>query len=245
MIEYIPALDPVEYRVRRLLLRSGRVVPIGRLKSAAPDQMQGTGRNQVYAPDGSELYTLYTQQHNGGHKHSIGGPHAFIHLLNLQDSWAHCIDLPHSFGHGEATASAIALSPSGRYLYVADWTSGAVAKVEPGQIEVTAEALTDFGSPDEQTWAQATEDRLYVAGNSSIVVIESGTLEEIDRWSLDGEITGLRLSPNDKRLYAVVNDGIVALDASDGSILGSFPALDVDGIEFVGTAEESKPGRSF
>jgi hypothetical protein len=233
MIEYIPALAPTEYRVRRLLLESGRVVAIGRLKSAAPDQMNGTGRNQVYAPDGTELYTLYTQQGNPGHGHETGGDHAFIHLLNLQDSWAHCIDLPHVFGHGRATASAVAVTPRGDRLFVADWTNGAVAVISPRKIKVVDQAEIRFGDPDERTFAQATEDRLYVAGNSEVVVMNGGSLEVLDRWSLDGEITGLRLSADGRRLYTVVSGEVVVLDATTGRVVGALSVPDAAGIDHV------------
>ena len=233
MIEYFPALEPAEYRVRRLLLDSGKVVPIGRLKNFAPGQMQGTGRNQVYAPDGSALYTLYTQQHEGGHDHSVGGGRAFIHLLNLSESWAHCIDLPAAFGEGQTTASAIATTPIGESLFVVDWTNGAIAVVDPLEIGVMHKAEIDLGSPDEQTFAQATADTLYVGGNSTIVMIDGGSLQETDRWSLSGEIAGLKVSRDGRRLYAVVGGEIVVLNATTGEVLGSIPAPGAAGIEHV------------
>ena len=99
-IQYVPPSDPTRYRVRILNLAAGRVSAIGRLRDkVAPDQMRGTGRTQVFAPDGDELYTLYTRQ---GPNYAHGAPadasqtrtNAFIHLLNLEGGWAHCIDLP-------------------------------------------------------------------------------------------------------------------------------------------------------
>ena len=229
MIEYIPAMNPDRYRVRRLKLKNGDVVPIGRLKLAAPEQMRGTGRMQVMAPDGSQLYTLYTRQgpnyaHGAPEEHQDGMVHAFVHLLDLTGRWAHCIDLPMPFGKGSAMASAIAMSPSGGPLYVTDWSSGAVAKVSPEKVRVGKVTRVDFGAPDEETFAQVgfTSGRLYVAGNNEIVVLDSDSLSVIDRWSLEGEVTGLFLTADEYRLYVSLGDRVVQLDPGTGDERAGF-----------------------
>lgn len=237
MIEYIPAMDPNRYRVRRLKLKNGNVVPIGRLKLASPDQMRGTGRMQVMAPDGSQLYTLYTRQgpnyaHGAPEEHQDGMVHAFVHLLDLTDRWAHCIDLPMPFGKASATASAIAMSPSGGPLYVTDWTSGAVAKVSTEKVRVGKVTRLDFGAPDEETFAQAgfMSERLYVAGNDEVVVLDDDSLAVLDRWSLEGEVTGLFLTADEDRLYVSLVDRVVHLDPMTGAERASFPLARAGGI---------------
>ena len=237
MIEYIPAIAPDRYRVRRLKLKNGKVAPIGRLKLAAPDQMRGTGRMQVMAPDGSQLYTLYTRQgpnyaHGAPEENREGMVHAFVHLLDLTDRWAHCIDLPMPFGKTSATASAIAMSPSGGPLYVTDWTSGAVAKVSTEKVRVGEVIRLDFGAPDEETFAQAgfVSQRLYVAGNDEVVVLDGDSLAVLDRWSLDGEVTGLLLTADEDRLYVSLGDRIVHLDPMTGGERASFPMARAGGI---------------
>ncbi|MGH2748189.1 MAG: YncE family protein [Actinomycetota bacterium] len=220
MIEYIPAMAPDRYRVRRLKLATGKVAPIGRLKNAAPGQMQGTGRMQVYSPYGDELYTLYTQQADAGHieheGHGKDDSHAFVHLLNLDDSWAHCIDLPMPFGMGWATASALAISPDGRSLYVSDWSNGAVALVRPERVRVARTKRLELGAPDDDTFATAGRERLYLAGNSQIAVLDATTLDLIDRWNLPDEVMGLALSSDDERLHISLDGEIVTLDARTG-----------------------------
>lgn len=232
LIEYVPAAAPTRYRVRRLLLDSGRVRPIGRLKTAAPGQMQGTGRTQVYSPYRAELYTLYTQQKDAGHDGQgvFEGDHAFVHLLNLDEGWTHCIDLPETFGSGRATASAIAVTSGGTHLFVADWTSGVVADAEPAKLRVVRSAAVDFGAPDGETFARATATRLYVAGGSDVVALDAADLEISARWSAGEEIRGLALSEDQRRLYVALAGRILVLDASNGDALDEIDVPEATGI---------------
>ena len=231
LIEYIPARAPTRYRVRRLVLARGKVYPIGRLKTAAPGQMQGTGRTQVYSPYGNELYTLYTQQREAGHDgEGIHGEHAFVHLLNLDGGWTHCIDLPASFGSGTATASAVAITPDGADLFVVDWTQGIVADAQPSELRVVRRAAVDFGAPDERTYAQATSDRLYVAGGSEVVVLDTADLAEIARWPMRGEVSGLSLSDDAGRLFVATPGAIDVVDAATGEMLHEIEAADALGV---------------
>ena len=236
-IEYVPPSDPNRYRVRILNLVSGKVSAIGRLRDkVAPDEMRGTGRMQVFAPERDELYTLYTRQGpNYVHGAPAGAPrgrtHAFIHLLNLKGGWAHCIDLPLPFGTGDATAGSIDISPDGRVLYVVDWTNGAVAVVNPAAVKVMRVAHLPLGDPDDRTFAAAAgSGLLHVAGNDSVVTIDPSSLKVVDRWRMDGEIVGLEASPDGRTLYVAVDDSIMMVDAATGSPLGTLPVGPVDDI---------------
>lgn len=213
-IEYIPAEEPTHYRVRILRLATGKVRPIGRLKSQAPGQMRGTGRMQEYAPDGEVLYTLYTQQGpndlHGAANQSPNAANAFIHVLNLRFGWAHCVDLPQPFGTGEATAGAIAVSPGGTKLYVTDWSNGTVAVVDPAKLKVVARDEVALGAEDDETFAAVGDEALYVAGNDEIVAIHLRDLEVMDRWSMEDEVGALeRTSQGD--VVALVGDELFLL----------------------------------
>ena len=243
MIEYIPPSEPNRYRVRILNLRTGAVFPIGRLSkelNKAPDQMRGTGRTQVFAPDGDELYTLYTRQ---GPNYAHGAPagpsrrqtNAFIHLLNLEDGWAHCIDLPLPFGRGRATASSIDISPDGRELYVSDWTNGAVAIVDPAEVRVLRVAQLPLGDRDDRTFSAASgSGLLHVAGNDEVVTIDTSSLRVVDRWRMDGDVTGLRAAPDGSIVYVATADSIAMVDATMGSLIGTLPIESVDDILHAG-----------
>lgn len=241
MIEYIPAMAPERYRVRRLRLGSGRVLPIGRLKLRAPGQMQGTGRTQVMSPYGDELYTLYTQQAELGHPSEAGahagsahgereaGGHAFVHLLNLQDSWAHCIDLPPAFGSASATGSAIAVNPSGKRVFVADWTRGVIAALNPRRVSVVARAALHLGHAETRTSAAATNEAVFVGGEETIVVIDPATLAVVDRWTVDGEVRDLEVVED--LMYVTTPSSILVLDAGDGHELRRIAVEDATAIE--------------
>jgi hypothetical protein len=239
MIEYIPPDDPDRYRVRILSLRTGRVFPIGRLKGA-PDQMRGTGRTQVFAPDGDELYTLYTRQ---GPNYAHGAPagpsrsrtNAFVHQLNLEEGWAHCIDLPLPFGRGRATASSIDISPDGKELYVSDWTNGAVAIVDPAEVKVLRVAQLPLGDRDDKTFSVASSSGLlYVAGNDTVVTIDTSSLRVVNRWRMDGDVTGLEVSPDGRTVFVAVADAIVMIDSATGTHMDTLPIGPVDDILYIG-----------
>jgi hypothetical protein len=123
LIEYLDLGEPPRYRVRVLNLERGTMAPVGRLTKFAPSSMRGSGRVQAYSPRGDVLYTLYTKQppnyahQHPGEVHDKGMVHAFIHVLNLAEGWAHCVDLPMPFGMGEVAAGMLAVSPDGFRAY--------------------------------------------------------------------------------------------------------------------------------
>jgi hypothetical protein len=236
MIEYIPPNDPDRYRVRTLRIDNGALAPIGRLKGAPP-QMRGTGRTQVMAPDGNVLYTLYTRQGpNNVHaspRVPDDGPHvySFVHMLNLAEGWAHCIDLPRPFGTGDATVSAITTTPSGSQLFIADPSTNALASVDRDELGVVQRA--DLGLEGRSlTAAVATTnpagDVLYVAVGETLRSYDAATLDIRDVWDLPGVVTALRTSFDGSFVYAGIGDEVIVVDAADGSDL---TRIEVPGIE--------------
>jgi len=245
MLQYLPAVDPVSYRVVRLELDKGKVEDLyGRTKGAQPmGPMSGTRLQQVPAPNGSQLYTLYTDQPadyakayseyaSKGH-----GPVAFVHTLDLQDSWAYCVDLPRAFGPGDAEAKAIAISPDGSRLYAVDTDQRLIAAMDTQRLKVVGVEHADLGlGHSGQAVASVSADggTLYVGRGSSVVALRLEDMKVLDRWSLGGATTGLANSTD--RLYAATGDGVRILNPDTGAQVRSVPVSGVTGIAYLGAA---------
>ena len=241
LLEYMPAMNPTHYELRRLQLGTGRVLAISERKQNAPGRMRGTGRISAFSPSGHELYTLYTQQGpnyaHGGAAHQRGHTYAFVHLLNLEGGWTHCIDLRAPFGTGNVTTHAMALSPSGDRLFVADPSSGGLAVISPQETRVLKSVTLDLRALTKgRASATAGDDgTLYLSGGSDILVIDGDTLEIRDRWNLGKEVTGIALGSDGRRLYASTPGMISVLDAASGARIRGFALTGVAGL--VGAAE--------
>jgi hypothetical protein len=225
LIEYLPANDPSRYRIRTLDLEHGTLTPIGRLKGAPP-QMRGTGRTQVVAPDGDVLYTLYTRQGpNGLHvaPQSDGGGryvYAFIHMLNLAEGWAHCIDLPSPFGKGDATAGAVTTTPSGSRLFVADPSTNSLAAVDRTKLRVVRRTELGLDEPTAIPSVAATDPSggtVYVASGETLRSFDATTLRILDTWELPQTATSLQTSFDGAFVYVGTGDEVLVLDAEDGA----------------------------
>ena len=246
VLEYQPPQAPDRYRVRQLDLTTGLVSSVGsRSKVAVPEEeMRGTRRMHVLAPDRTTLYTLYTHQPDHLHARDLaagrtvagGDVHAFVHVLNLAEGWAYCLDLPQPFGLGPASAHALALSPDGQTLYVADRSSGAVAAADTTQLVLGA--TTNVG-PDPRAdaglaAAQAGPDgTLYLAGASEVLALEPRTLTVGRRLPVPGVARGLGVSADGRRLYLGQGDRVVALEATTGAELDSIAFPGAERIELV------------
>ena len=136
---------PGSYRVRPLNLATGELEPIlGPSKVPLLEEMNGQARRQVWAPNGSRLYTLYIRQthhhHDDpgiNHAHGQPGTDGFVHVLDLDEEWAFCVDLPAEFGDGDLDSTALAVSPSGSSFVVADQNAGQLAFASSRDLEVT------------------------------------------------------------------------------------------------------------
>ncbi len=224
LIKYMPALAPSHYALRRLDLASGKLLHIGRLKQFAPRVMRGTGRMQVLDPDGTRLYTLYTQQGPGySHEETAQGEssvRAFVHVLNLEEGWAHCIDLPMPFGTGMATASAMTIAPNGRRLFVSEWANGVIATIDPRKLSVPRTTDVKLGGADDQTFARAGSNGIvYVAGDSSVVALNASDLAEVDRWDMGSPVMGLAVSDDAERVYVTIEGELLTVDSRSGSVV--------------------------
>jgi YVTN family beta-propeller protein len=239
LLEYRPALNPTRYTLRRLKLGSGDVIPIKRSKQNAPGSMLGTGRVALFSPSGHELYTLYTQQgpnyahgDDGTHEHDAGAVHAFIHLLNLEGAWTHCIDLPMPFGTGAVTTHALAMSADGTRLYVADPSSGGVAVIDPSRAKVLESVTMDLDALTKgDASAQVGSDgRLYLAGGTQVLALDGRTLEAVGRWEIGERVSGLAVGSDGTRLYLAVRKRVRVIDSASGAGIEVIRARGITGI---------------
>lgn len=215
VIEYLPPMHPTRYRVRRLDLRSGEVVGVYTIDADLQEAMQGTARIQASSPGGTRLYTMYTLQ-------SPGGPsRAFVHVLSLDELWAHCVDLPSSFVSAGEQSTAISVAPDSTHLYVAEASTGTIAEVDTAALAVTRTAQVPFGSGGGAAHAvSASDGMLYLAKGTSVVAVDTSTLTRVRSWELDGRITGLQAAGDGGELYVGLKDHVVILDTDTGEEVG-------------------------
>ncbi len=184
VIDHQVAAAPGAYRVRPLDLATGRLETIlGPTKVPFGDDMNGTGRRQVWSPDGSRLYTLYIRQthhhHDDGSVHAHGDPgtDGFVHVLDLDEEWAFCLDLPKGFGAGDLDTTALAVAPDGKTIAVADVTAGAIAFASTVDLAVTRTAPLPAGA--------LVEGELYLGMTRGSLLISSGdSVQWFDQDSL-------------------------------------------------------------
>lgn len=170
------------YRVRPFDLATGELQEIlGPTKVPFDDAMNGVGRRQVWSPEGDRLYTLYIRQthhhHQGedatsGHGHPEPGTDGFVHVLDLGEEWAFCLDLPPAFGGGELASTALAISPDGQTVAVADLAAGAVAFASTTDLAVIdirplPEVDLDVEPDDELHLGLSGQSMLFLASGSA------------------------------------------------------------------------------
>ena len=161
LIQHLPAETPTVYRVTVLDLKFGFVRPVFGPYKSPPERMPGTRLQQVYAPDGGKLYTLYTSTRAGYAPHDAPVPSdaavSFVHVLSLSEGWAHCVGLPPAMWDQPASAQALATSADGRSLYIVDSARGLVTVMDTRSLEIFGTHQIDLhraGAPPHERRAQ-------------------------------------------------------------------------------------------
>lgn len=217
VLEYLPANAPNSYRVRRLDLATEEVHGVYSVDAELQERMRGTARIQAMSPDGTYLYTLYT---TGGGR--FGPRRAFIHVLNLDELWAHCIDLPAEYGQVREPQIAITVSPDSKRLYVNDVDSGAMSEVDTQSLEVLettdAPVLTSGYTP---LGVHDGEHTLYLARGPFLSAIDTRTLDQLEQWTMDARIRGVQVSADASKVYVALATRVVTLNAATGDEIES------------------------
>lgn len=204
LVSYLPARNPDSYQVRKLDLRTGEVEGVYTPDQDLQERMGGTARIQAASPDGTRLYTLYTVE-------EASGTYAFIHVLALDELWAHCIDLPAEFATFPERATAITVSPDGRHIHVVNSAAEKIATIDAGSLQVTATADVDMISGTDTYASTDGSGRVFVASSGRAVALD-GELREIRRWQFDEEIRGLQVARDGRRLYVGLRESFAVID---------------------------------
>jgi hypothetical protein len=234
VIKYLPARAPTRYQVRRLDLGTGRVEGVYTPDAELQRAMGGTARIQAGSPDGRRLYTLYT----------VGSPkdgtrYAFIHVLSLDELWAHCIDLPPEFATAGESATALTVSPDGKRLYVADAKAGLLAEIDTDSLDVVRTTAIDLGSGGVAYGAHDSGSTLYISSGRQVVAIDASTLTRQQSWQMPQTVRGLQTTPDATRVYIGQNDRIEVLDAATGARLETVDPPGIKRIQQLGPVMRS------
>ncbi len=187
VIDHRAGAQPGTYRIRPLDLATGSLqAALGPTKLPLEEDMRGRGVRQVWAPDGTRLYTLYIRQSpHGGGEPTVG----LVHVLDLVEEWAYCVDLPAGFGAGAEGSAALAVSPDSSTLAVVDGNAGQAAFVDTSTLAVvdTAQLPADVpgiggaGSGDDRAAIHLalTADRLALAAGDRLLWLDRATLNPV------------------------------------------------------------------
>ena len=226
VVQYLPARAPTKYRVRNLDLESGKVVGVYTVDAELQESMRGTARVQATSLDGSRLYTLYTLR-------SQGEARSFVHVLDLDEKWAHCIDLPAGFERSPEIATSMTVSPEGDRLFIGNSESGSIAEVDTEALTVTRSSQVSYGlgGPESMTMSR---DHLFIASGRRLSAISLASFEEERSWSMKKRIKGLQVAADGYRLYVGQPASIELLDIETGERLKTFDPPGVDKINILG-----------
>jgi hypothetical protein len=233
MIQHLPAETPTVYRVTVLDLVRGRVKPVFGPFKSPPERMPGTRLQQVFAPDGGTLYTLYTSSRPGYAPHGAPVPSdasvSFVHVLSLSEGWAHCVGLPQELWNQTASAQALAVSSDGTHLYIVDSVRGLVSVMDTETLAIPRLETIDFGhSIVAETSAKLSADdaTLFVGiggERSDLYAIDTTTFDVRHRWPVSGDLSGLGLSADGLRVYLALGDHLAVVDPTTGANLLAVP----------------------
>jgi hypothetical protein len=234
LLEFYPPSDPDRYFVRQLDLASGEIsgveTPDQELGIELNPEMRGHARAQAMAPDGSFLFSLYTIGKGEAPVHDPDDPEtdrwAFVHTLNLEEKWSHCIFLPLPFGTKSEAALSLGISGDGKHLFVIDAATESVARIDARRLEVeTVEQIPGLYSAKARPVAVGPEV-VYIGMGDSVLemgrdtlIPNAGFVVSTGNGSLG--VRGLELAPDGRTLRVAHGSSISVLDMPSESVIAT------------------------
>jgi outer membrane protein assembly factor BamB len=241
VVDYLPALNPTRYTVRRVDLGTGRIMSVPDRDGSVRTPMPGYSSTQLMSPDGKQLYTFYASAepiHDDGETY-----HAWVHVLNLEKGWAHCLDLDEKIALSGSANAGLAVSPDGSRLFVTDGVSQAVVAIDTATLKVVRTRFVDKLASDSPMALDASDGRTLFVPN------DVGGISTIDTHSLAvgpvsfsfsglSGLSALRVDASGAALYVLTREGLLVLDrrgrivhrwAAPGDATAMDPAVTVPG----------------
>ncbi|MGW4637450.1 hypothetical protein ACWEN6_02925 [Sphaerisporangium sp. NPDC004334] len=236
VLQYLPAAAPESYKVKVYDLEHKALWPLStRDKKPVPEDaeetMRGDGRAAVLDPVQQRLYTLYTHQPNHLHTRDLlagrgTGVHAFVHVLDLNQRWAYCLDLPEPFGRAQAAGHTLALSAGSLYVYedgrgtlvrasTESLTIVGTATIGASPAKGSSAASASAGTTAASVFA-SSEGFVYLAAGPSLRAVDPHSLAVRREWRLPSPARGAVVTPGGDGVYVGVTDGVLRFDGGQG-----------------------------
>ena len=209
------------YDLELFHLRTNRLRPTPTRSSedGKPETMAGQAWTAVATRDGSWLLTLYLKRANEG----------FVHALDLRRGVGHCIDLPFRGVSTALGASALALSPDERRLYVANPILGRVYVVDvrrPALVRTSAFReripLDRFAFGIGPNGAVSPDGRtVYFSANRSLWAFDVPRARVRGPYRVGAFVAGLAFTPDGRRVVAFDRRTSSVFDAATGKMLAA------------------------
>jgi hypothetical protein len=194
-----------QYAVRRLNLHTGVLYPRALVQKGEQEQMAGTPAGAIQSWDGKWQFTLY-----------VNAPHklAFVHALNLAESYTVCIDLPGQGTAAELRTYSLALSPD-MHLFAANPALGVIADVSLNTFRPLVKKFPASSAASAASAATAPDGhRLAFSAGPRIWLFDGESVR--GPFSADANVVGLGFA-DARRLYAARMKGpLIAFDAVTG-----------------------------
>ena len=209
VVQFRPAPRPTQYQVRRLDLATGELGDVESVDGAVQGSMGGTARTQVWDADGSRLYTLYTAE--------VGGSTtAFVHVLDLEEEWAHCVLLPDGF---TPASGGIAIAEGGKDVYVADVVGGVVARVDTEDLAVVEELSIEPVPTAYMSPMAVIGETVFVGADRDVLRFDRLTLQPLGDVRTGVDVVGVQRSRDETALFVASPEALLLLDLATGSVL--------------------------